>query len=387
MRTSALNPEKFYGGIEFSLFNREMLSIEKIRSIIFRKLTDADFFNINKPPGTEVGGGGQSYIDIPVSAVNLKKWRNFFKGLPSGKYSSGPRWNFKLHSLGVNKSQITTIGQRRKATFSIRSQKLLSRKSNRVYAWHPEYTKFPVPVDPSKREHIYNLVIFLALLENGEYWAGWFQTSKPEQDWPINDALNEMFLGEAGGAGIIENTKGILFDVSDPEWPFRIETPSKLVPSKAVDKGKPTFREKSEDEIIKELLDEDESVDVDTTPTQKEVIRKIRVRNHKLIRLLKDLYNGKCQLTGSNLTFKKRDGTLYSEVHHLIPIGDEGSDSILNLVVVSPLIHRMLHYADVSPIDLTKIKDNKITITINEEEYTIRWHPDHVKIIEKALKG
>ena len=363
--------------------------MEKVKSIIFRKLTDADFFHINKPPSAEKGGGGQSYIDIPVSAVSPKQWRNFFKGLSSGKTSCGPKWDSKIYSLGVNKSQIVTIGQRRKATFSIRSQKLLSRKSNRVYAWHPKFTKFPIPIDPSKREHIYNLVIYLVLLENGEYWAGWFQTSKPEQDWPINDALNEMFLGEAGGAGIIENAKGISFDVNDPEWPFRIETPAELVPvikKRRVVSKLVAFREKTEDEIIKELLDEDESVDVDTVPAQKEVIRKIRVRNHKVIRLLKELYKGKCQLTGSNLTFKKRDGTLYSEIHHLIPIGEKGSDSIFNLVVVSPLIHRMLHYANVSPIDLTKIKDNKTTITINKVEYTIRWHPDHAKIIENALK-
>ena len=328
-----------------------------------------------------MGGGGQSYIDIPVSAVSPKQWNNFFKGLSFGKTSCGRKWKPEVISLGVNRSQIVTIGQRRKATFSIRSQKLLSRKSNRVYAWHPKYTKFPVPRDPSKREHIYDLVVYLVALENGTYWAGWFQKSKPEQDWPINNALNEMFIR---GAGIIENTKGILFEVNDPEWSFRIETPSKLVP--IVKKRRPTFREKSEDEIIQELLDEDESVDADTTPAQKEVIRKIRIRNRKVIKLLKALYKGKCQLTGGNLTFRKRDGTLYSEVHHLIPIGEKGSDSIFNLVVVSPLIHKMLHYANVSPIDLTKIKDNKLTLTINKTEYAIRWHPDHAKIIKNALK-
>ena len=367
-----------------------MLNLEKVKSIIFRKLTDADFFNINKPPGAEAAGGGQSYIDVPVSAVNPRQWKKFFKGLSSGRTSCGPKWNPEVHSLGVKDCQTVTIGQRREASFSIRSQKLMSRKSNRVYAWHPKYTKFPVPRNPAKREHIYNLVVYLVALENGTYWAGWHQKSKPEQNWPINDALNDLFLK---GAGIIEDTDEILFEVNDPEWPFRIETPSKPVPATKVPvvgrlvKRKPVFREKSEAEIIQELLDEDESIDEDTTTAKKEVIRKIRIRNRKVIGLLKALYKGECQLSGSNLTFRKRDGTLYSEVHHLIPIGEKGSDSIFNLIVISPLIHKMLHYASVSPIDLTKIKDNKLVLTINGNEYSISWHPDHVKIIKESLKG
>jgi hypothetical protein len=43
--------------------------MQKVRSIIFRYLTTADFFNIYKPSGTEEGGGGQGYIDFPVNAV------------------------------------------------------------------------------------------------------------------------------------------------------------------------------------------------------------------------------------------------------------------------------------------------------------------------------
>ena len=34
-----------------------------VRAIVFRYLTDADFFNMYKPTGTEIGGGGQLYID------------------------------------------------------------------------------------------------------------------------------------------------------------------------------------------------------------------------------------------------------------------------------------------------------------------------------------
>ncbi len=365
--------------------------MEKVKSIIFRKLTDADFFNINKPSGTEARGGGQSYIDISTSAVRPNQWTTFFDGINPTRTPSGPKWEFEVHSLGVNISQRLTIGQRRATTFSIRAQKISSSESNRVYAWYPDYTNFPRPSNPSIREHIYNLVIYLVSLENGTYWAGWFQASRPEPSWPLNDALNDVFLK---GEGFIENSE-IFFDSNDPTWPFRInsgsgvqagaesgglEIPTPPVVSTSLVVPRP------EEEILKELFDEDEAISSSTTPAQKEEIRKIRVRNSKAVKLLKELYGGKCQLTGERFTFMKKDGTLYSEGHHLIPLGKEGSDSILNLVVVSPLIHKMLHYADVTPIDLTRIENSKLTIAINRVEYTITWHPEHARVIAHNLQ-
>lgn len=358
------------------------MSAERVRGIVFRKLTDADFFNINKPAGIESGGGGQSYIDISTTAVNSNQWAWFFTGIPAGRTSNGPKWEFKIHSLGVNRFQVITIGQRRDTTFSIRSQKLLSRESNRVLAWHPDYTNFPKPRDNTKREHVYDLVVYLVSLENGQYWAGWFQTSRPESDWPINDSLNDIFLRNEG---IIENCADILFDSSDPEWPFRIapEEKTRKEPTKAM---KPFFREKNEEDILNELFDEDETIDSDKTPQEKEMIRKIKVRNRKAVRLLKELYRGRCQVTSEKFTFKKKDGQFYSEGHHLIPLGAGGADSPFNVVIVSPLIHRMLHYADVSPINLNAIEDNKLTIQINGEEYTITWHSKHADAIKSVLE-
>jgi hypothetical protein len=53
--------------------------------------------------------------------------------------------------------------------------------------------------------------------------------------------------------------------------------------------------------------------------------------------------------------------------------------------VVSPLLHRMLHYANVSPIDLNNIVDGKLQIVINDKDYEIKWHEDHELIVKKAL--
>lgn len=97
------------------------------------------------------------------------------------------------------------------------------------------------------------------------------------------------------------------------------------------------------------------------------------------------MYNGLCQITGDQYTFVKQNGEYYSEVHHLIPLGENGSDSYANAIVVSPLIHRMLHYAKVSEIDLSLIQDNKLTISINNRNFEITWHPDHMRVVDESL--
>jgi len=60
--------------------------------VVFRRITDAEFFNINKPPGTETRGGGQSYIDFPLSSIKAADWVSFFAGQKKLKTDSGPFW-------------------------------------------------------------------------------------------------------------------------------------------------------------------------------------------------------------------------------------------------------------------------------------------------------
>lgn len=356
--------------------------MEGVRSIVFRNLTDADFFNINKPSGTETGGGGQSYIDVPVSGVTLPDWLHFFRGIQHQTGNNGPIWTFTINSIGTNSQQSLTIAQRRPASVSIRSQRITSRESNRVHAWDPDKTGFPSSPDPSIRSHIYDLHIYLVSLDNGQYWAGWFQTSKPESNWPIDNNLNRMFTESEG---YIKGNGKIKFDSNDPSWPFRIDesesTETSAVPSV------PTAIQGDEDVKEKVLFDEDEKIPGNALPEFKEVVRKTRVRNAKAVKKLKQLYSGRCQISGTNLTFQKKDGIWYSEAHHLIPLGEGGSDSVYNIVIISPLLHRMLHYANVSKIDLRNIRNNKLTITINGRNYTITWDSEHSEIVKRAMEN
>ena len=140
---------------------------------------------------------------------------------------------------------------------------------------------------------------------------------------------------------------------------------------------------RSEEEITKSLFDEDNSYASEPEDKLKEVIVKVRIRNAKAVQGLKELYQGRCQISGEQFTFTKKDGALYCEAHHLIPLGNEGADSPYNIIIVSPLIHKMLHYAEVSDIDLSQLSaDNKLITTINGKEYTITWHPEHANFVK-----
>jgi 5-methylcytosine-specific restriction protein A len=347
-----------------------------IESLIFRKLTDADFFNINKPAGTEAGGGGQSYIDISTSAVTLRDWRTFLQGVSSFQGEGGVGWTVPIHSLGTTQPvQDVKIAQRREASVSIREQKITSRANNRVHAWSPALTGFPKPVNPAVRAHIYNLHIYIVKLTNGEYWAGWFDKSRPEPNWATNQHLNKMFTESEG---YVTFTRDVLFDTGDAEWPFRIANATDEITDPVVPSQEPE-REVGE----KVLFDEDEADSENAPPKVKEVIRKIRQRNTKAVKNLKELYGNKCQVTGEKYTFPKRNGELYSEAHHLIPLGEGGADKVHNIVIVSPLIHRMFHHARIEGLDLDRIRDNKLMFKINDVEYTIEWHPDHAQTVEE----
>ena len=137
---------------------------------------------------------------------------------------------------------------------------------------------------------------------------------------------------------------------------------------------------RSEEEIAADLFKDDYlSKKVKKTPKVIETFE----RNRKAVREMKRLYKT-CQITGDDFVFSKVDGKPYLEVHHLIPLGEGGSDDPANLVVISAHIHRMLHYAVVEGIDLSTIVEGKLGFTINDEAFTITWLPDHAKVIADA---
>jgi len=319
--------------------------MKEVKYIVFRYLTQAEYFNIYKPSGTEERGGGQVYIDFPTTSIPLKYWKKYFDGAPKVVISSaaqGPRWIFNINSIGITGSQRLTIYQRRKQSICIAAQRITSRSENRVNAWRPS-NGFPEPANPKDRHSLpNNLAIYLVRTKDDEFWAGWFQASPPCKDKPSSELLNIMTTnkGVEGYAGFLDfSTINLLFDTDNKEKPF--QAISSLMSPVIVPREK---HPKSEEDITNELLEEDELDSSELPVKTRQVVLNIRERDQKAVKQLKNLYKGKCQISGDMFSFFKKDGKRYSEAHHLVPLGKSGADSPFNIIIVSPLIHRMLHY-------------------------------------------
>lgn len=130
---------------------------KRVDSLVFRRLTYADFRHINKVGGEEQGGGGQSYIDFPTVEVTLSHWYNFLGERTGTGAGERPQWDILINSLSVEQPPITLrIYQRRPASVSIAAQKIHSRSSNRVPAWHPN-NGFPEDYNPDLQNLLFIL--------------------------------------------------------------------------------------------------------------------------------------------------------------------------------------------------------------------------------------
>lgn len=359
--------------------------MREILSVVYRYLTHADFFNMYKPAGTEAGGGGQTYIDFGTGSIEKGEWKEFLRGvrgLAVTRGAVGPRWQVPVRSIGVGRRQVITIYQRRKQSFSIAVQHIGTAESNRVLAWHPDFG-FPQPNDPEdRRSRPDGLAVYLVRCADGTVWAGWFQGMSPCRDAAAGEALTGMTArgGGDGQAGMIRlGGQGVLLDVNDSRTPIM----SRPMGGARRQAGRRRATVREAERLETERLLKEDAIELPAGDrAAKRKVREVLERNRRAVRALKRLYRGECQLTGSRLTFAKVDGALYSEAHHLVALGDEGADSPYNIIVVSPLIHRMLHYGEVRGLDLARIsEDNTLTITINGEPFTIRWHPSHARLV------
>ena len=329
---------------------------------------------------------------MPVRNVDLGTWHSFFANIEPKETKSGPLWNVEINSLGKLGRQEVAIGQRRDASVNIRSQKLLSRSSNRVLAWHPDHGDFPrAPADMSSAEDpkVIELTagvrIFILKTEQDDYWAGWLRTEEIQRLAAVDARFEEMLVEPAGHLSF---DPAVELDVTSLKDPFGVQPHAATEADAEVDAEKKPPKKapynaktgRTEEAIAADLFQDDSSSE-EVKKTQK-VIETFE-RNRKAVRDLKRLYKT-CQVTGDDFVFSKVNGEPYLEVHHLVPLGEGGSDDPANLVVISAHIHRMLHYAVVEGIDLSKIADDKLDFTINGETFTITWRPEHAKVISDA---
>lgn len=335
----------------------------KAVKLVYKTITASDFYYINQP-GLE-RGGGQSYIDFDTSDISVTQWRAFFAGaVPEETAFGGPFWTFSVNNLGTGTTQDNVkIGQRRNTSVSIRSQKLPehSREGRRLHAWSPKGTGFPaLPPKIESAEKvppvlIAGLTIFLLRDEEDRFWAGWFQGDAPGIDDP------RLVISKTRQSRMIDLSGGVEFNPADVHSPFSGAASVEGALENADDLA----------------FQEDETVPEEGLAYN---LAKVRKRDRAAVRKLRKLYK-RCQISGQEFVFYTKLGMPYLEVHHLLPLGQGGADSPHNMIVVSAHVHRMLHFANVSDINLQDISDNKLDITINDEPYQITWHPQHAELV------
>jgi 5-methylcytosine-specific restriction enzyme A len=359
--------------------------VKPVQFVAFRYLTVEEYWNIYKPRGTQERGSGQLYIDFPTRVVARRDWSDFFSQVARARQDTltyGPRWRCPVHSIGHVSDGVVQLAlqQRARSRFCIANQNTNFGHAERVPAWAAR-NGFPAP-DPSlTRAQIGvpdGLCVFLARTYDNEVWAGWFDRNSAARlckSKRAGDILAELLddLNGPGDSGFIRTLPGSLL--------LREDATGQVFTTTAPD----VERELG----MQDWFDEDDAIESVQDPATRERFTKIRERNRRAVRHLKELYEYKCQITGPQYAFEMASGKRYVEAHHLVPLGQSGADDAHNIIVVSAHIHRMLHYATVSPINLKAIKTDatgwgRLTIAIDGEAHQIRWHPRHLQVVKRA---
>jgi hypothetical protein len=80
-------------------------------------------------------------------------------------------------------------------------------------------------------------------------------------------------------------------------------------------------------------------------PARKTITREDFERNPYVVAAAIIRSKGKCEMPGcGSALFLREDGTPYLEVHHVIPLGAGGDDTLLNAAALCPHCHRELHF-------------------------------------------
>lgn len=109
------------------------------------------------------------------------------------------------------------------------------------------------------------------------------------------------------------------------------------------------------DESFQRQLDEAKTISVDELknkilkcdkkPEKIEVLTYMYKRNPYVIIEVLNRSEGICELCKNIAPFvRKSDGTPYLEIHHLIPLSENGDDTVENTMALCPNCHRKLHY-------------------------------------------
>jgi predicted restriction endonuclease len=89
-------------------------------------------------------------------------------------------------------------------------------------------------------------------------------------------------------------------------------------------------------------------------------------RYQKIVKMLKNKYNHKCQLCG--YSFHMDNGDYYCEAHHIKELAKGGSQDPNNVIILCSNHHRQFHYAK-DRITISELTDGEKIIEIDGQKY------------------
>jgi DNA polymerase III delta prime subunit len=201
--------------------------MKEIKSILYRKLTAGDFYNIERQ-NDPVGGGGQRYFDIPLgnmadgvrSVVQFLRDAERVEDIDPADVETWPELTIEVRKIGEPGTKETLQFKPRRGgndRYRIANQNRFSDEGGRHPAWRAE-NGFPQSdgdlqnaVDtagkfPDIDDGLYKIYVVKTL--DNEYYAGFVESTNMPPGWPEGFGLDEMFGNNASGI-ITFDTTGI----------------------------------------------------------------------------------------------------------------------------------------------------------------------------------
>jgi DNA polymerase III delta prime subunit len=175
-----------------------------VDAIFVRQITAADFFNIERSPETDKGGGSQTYIDIPLGqnlSLLEKLWK--FLGCDPLPERSGKWPPIRITARVLSNPAVTNEiqfapRQGVNSRYRIANQTRQKRGSARHPAWTQAYGFPEAPNDIRSKDDdrippLTNLRVYIIRTLDKQYYAGFINTADMPANWPKNVGLERLF--------------------------------------------------------------------------------------------------------------------------------------------------------------------------------------------------
>lgn len=175
---------------------------EIVEAIFIRQITDSDFWNIERGPGTDRGGGSQTYIDIPLDGIKLLEplWRFLRVPLPHDPSGTWPSASITVQTIGapehLSEIEFASRGGNNQRYRIVRQAR--QRENQRPHAWtaangFPEAPdNIASKTDPSIPD-VSNVKIYIVKTTEDNYYAGFVNQTTMPPDWPEGLGLERLF--------------------------------------------------------------------------------------------------------------------------------------------------------------------------------------------------